>query len=312
MSMVSVVVPFLNEEECLKPFCEFIDLLAHEAPFDIEVIFVDDGSTDGSLGELKAYQFSDCHRVEVVSFTKNFGSHAAIRAGLQRVTGDYATFVGVDMDEPAEMIPRMYDAIKVGVDVVGIDKLTVKTSGVTRAFSKTYSGLIRRYAVKEYGSGGINNLMFTRKVIEYLNSNVEANSSLQLQVLNAGFRTTIIGMNYRSRIAGASKWTFAKKMKMFIDSFVAFSYMPIRAVTLVGVLFAVAGVLGALALIILRFTLPTVAPGYASIAVLLLIGFGVTNISLGIIAEYLWRTYDAARGRPLFIVDQIDPLASDS
>jgi dolichol-phosphate mannosyltransferase len=308
VTTLSVVVPFLNEEDCLEAFRDFIEHLASTAPFDVEVIFVNDGSTDGSAAKLQELTFTHCHRVVSITFTKNYGSHAAIRAGLQQAAGDYCTFIGIDLDEPADMIPRMYAEITQGLDVVCVEKRTVKTAASTRLFSKVYSGLIRRYAVKEYGSGGINNLMFSRKVIDHLNANMEANSSLQLQILNTGFRSTTIPMDYRERVAGVSKWTFSKKIKMFIDSFVAFSFMPIRAVTAVGVLLALAGLIGALAFIILRFAYPALVPGYASIMVLLLFGFGVTNISLGIIAEYLWRTYDAARRRPIFIIDHVDEI----
>jgi dolichol-phosphate mannosyltransferase len=146
--------------------------------------------------------------------------------------------------------------------------------------------------------------MFNRKIIDYLNENIEVNSSVSLQIIDAGFDSAIVGMNYRMRAGGSSKWTLSKKIKLFIDSFVSFSYMPIRVVSIVGILFAAVGIIYGIYIIIARLLYPEMQQGYATIIVLLLFGFGITNISLGVIAEYLWRTFDAARNRPVFIISE--------
>jgi dolichol-phosphate mannosyltransferase len=304
MPTVSVVVPFLNERESLPLFCEFIERKAAAAAYDIEVIFVDDGSADDSVRIIEDYAFRHCVRVRVISFSRNFGSHAAVRAGVSRSTGDYCTFVGADLEEPEDMLDVMYEKITEGHDAVYIEKGSVSRSVAAKFSSNIYSALMRKYAVKNYRSGGVNNIMFNRKIAAYLNENIEPNSSVHLQIIDAGFDSVIVGMDYRKRAGGSSKWTLSKKVKLFIDSFVGFSYMPIRAVSTVGILFAFVGIAYGIYIIIVRLAYPQMEQGFATIVALLLFGFGITNISLGVIAEYLWRTFDAARNRPAFIISE--------
>ena len=150
-------------------------------------------------------------------------------------------------------------------------------------------------------------MMINRKIVDFLNSNIENNSSLHLQIINAGFESIIIGMDYRSRTKGISKWTMSKKIKLFIDSFVSFSYFPLRLVSIVGVILALAGIVYGIYIVVARLLHNDFQEGFPTIAALLLFGFGITNISLGIIAEYLWRTHDAAQKRPVFIIsNEID------
>lgn len=213
------------------------------------------------------------------------------------------------MQEPDEMVDVMYSNIIQGYDTVYIEKQSINISFISRTFSSIYSALMRRFAVKNYGSGGINNMMFSRKIIEELNDNIESNSSLNLQILDLGYKSTTIPMRYKERTTGKSKWTLSKKMKLFIDSFVAFSFMPIRAVSVIGIILSLIGFVYGIYIVIQRITFPEVpVEGYATLSVLLLFGFGITNISLGIIAEYLWRAYDAARNRKPFIVSEIKQI----
>ena len=151
--------------------------------------------------------------------------------------------------------------------------------------------------------------MFNAKIRDNLNRHIEANSSIFLQILNMGYRFTLITCNYKERAKGKSKWTLGKKVKLFIDSFVAFSFAPIRFISVLGILLAVLGFLFGLSVVIIRlFHLYPLSLGWPTLVSVLTIGFGITNISLGIIAEYLWRTLDAARDRPVFLIDEEIPL----
>ncbi|MCL2827564.1 MAG: glycosyltransferase [Oscillospiraceae bacterium] len=304
MDLISIIVPFLNEADCITQYCDFINEFAKGKPFQIELLFVDDGSTDNTVDVIAAYDFTHCETVKVIELSKNHGSHAAVRAGIFHAAGDYITYVGADLQEPDDMVSVMYGHIKRGLDAVYIEKRRTKVPAIHRFFSLTYSALMRRWAVKNYGAGGINNIMFNRKIGDYLNNNIESNSSLMLQIIDAGFQHTTIEMDYKDRISGTSKWTFSKKIKLFIDSFVAFSFVPIRFVSIVGILMFVAGIAFGAATIINRFLNPGTPAGFATLASILAIGFGITNISLGIVAEYLWRTFDAARKRPVFIISE--------
>lgn len=146
---------------------------------------------------------------------------------------------------------------------------------------------------------------FNEKVKQELNQNIEANSSVFLQILTLGFKCASILYDKQARKIGKSKWTVAKKVKLFIDSFVAFSYTPIRLVSLTGIILAGVGFLWALYVVGRTVFFKDLNPGWPTLIAVLMIGFGLTNISLGIIAEYLWRTLDASRKRKVFIIDEI-------
>jgi len=299
---MSVIVPFLNEEDGIGLFCETIDEYVKTLIFPIELVFVNDGSTDRTEEILKGYRFEHVEKARLISLSKNYGSHAAIRAGLTQAGYDICTWIGSDLQEPLELIPEGYQKIREGYDVVYIEKETIQVSKANRTFSKIYSRLVQKYAVSSYSSGGISTIVFNGKIKEMLNNNIESNSSIMLQIMDAGFRCITIPMNFHERATGQSKWTMKKKIKLFIDSFVAFSFAPIRLVTIIGgVLFAAGIVIGLIA-IINKLINPAVPTGYSTLVCILALGFGVTNISLGIVAEYLWRAYDAARGRPCFII----------
>ena len=305
---LSVIVPCLNEAEGIMHFCNVIDIHAESLTFPLELIFVDDGSTDGTGDLIRARQFRNVKMIQLITFSKNFGSHAAIRAGIAKARFDLCTWMGSDLQEPLEFLQLSWDRIAEGYDAVYIEKRSVEVSSANRSFSRFYSYLMRKYAVSSYASGGISTIVFDRKIMNYVNGNQESNSSIMLQIMDAGFKSSLLSLDFNSRYAGESKWTLKKKVKLFIDSFVSFSFMPIRLVSIVGIVMFVLGLLTALFTFVNKLINPAVPIGYSTIASLLALGFGVTNISLGILAEYLWRTYDAARARPPYIVSEAERL----
>ena len=299
---ISVIVPFLNEEDGIELFCRTLDEYAATLSFPIELVFVDDGSTDKTVQVLHSQSFRNIRSVKLVKLSKNFGSHAAIRAGLTKASYDICTWIGSDLQEPLELIPAAYEKIRDGYNAVYVEKKSVQVSKANRAFSKVYSYLMQKYAVKNYASGGISTIVFDGKIKRLLNENIESNSSIMLQIMDAGYQSVTISMDFHERSAGISKWTLAKKIKLFIDSFVAFSFMPIRLVSIIGILMFVVGLAVGAVTIVNKVLNPAVPAGYSTLVSIMAIGFGITNISLGIIAEYLWRTYDNARKRPVFII----------
>lgn len=306
---VSIVVPFLNESDGITMFCRTVDEYAGAVEFPLEIVFINDGSVDDTAEKVKSYSFEHLASVKLVQLSKNFGFHAAARAGLGYVTYDICTWLSVDLQEPLQLIDMSYEKIATGeYDVVYVEKKTVGVSKVERAFSKTYSKLMQKYAVKNYSSGGTATIVFNKKIKDLLNNNVESNSSLMLQIIDAGFKYYTISLDYGERITGASKWTLAKKIKLFIDSFVSFSFAPIRLISMVGVVIFFTGVIIGISTIVNKFVNPDVPLGYSTLACIMGMGFGITNISLGIIAEYLWRAYDAARKRPVFIISEVTSI----
>ncbi len=305
---VSIIVPFLNEADTVSLFCKTLDEYRAGKDINIELVFVDDGSTDNTVELLRAYTFSNIDKVKIVQLSKNYGSHAAVRAGILNASYDAVTWMGCDLQEPLELIEIGLNKMIEGYDAVYFEKKTVQVGALEKLFSNTYSSLMRKYAVKNFESGGINTIMINNKIVDMLNNNIESNSSVILQILDAGFKHITIPMDYKERAAGVSKWTLSKKIKLFIDSFVAFSFMPIRLVSIVGMLMFFVGFIVGVATIINKIVNPSVPIGYSTLVGVMAMGFGITNISLGIIAEYLWRAYDAARKRPAFIISNVYDL----
>lgn len=308
---ISIVVPFLNEADGIELFCKVLDEHSKEVDFKLELIFVDDGSEDGTGELIREYEFLNIEDVKLLTLSKNFGSHAAIRAGVLNASYDVCTWMGSDLQEPLEFLKLSYEKILEGYDAVYVEKRSINVSKANRGFSKLYSAMMRKWAVKNYASGGISNIVFNRKIMQYLNDNIEANSSIMLQIMDAGFKSVTISLDYKERSIGISKWTLAKKIKLLIDSFVAFSYMPIRLVSLLGIAMFILGIVIGIVTMINKMCNPGVPLGYSTIISIMAIGFGITNISLGIIAEYLWRAYDASRKRPAFIISSVNTIVEN-
>jgi dolichol-phosphate mannosyltransferase len=248
------------------------------------------------------------YKAKVISFSRNFGSHAALRAGISHASGDYICFNYADLQDPLELVIQMKELMEQGNDIVWAQRESTKVPWGEKMFSKFYARLMQKFAFKNFPEKGFDIVMFNKKVAAEVNKNVEANSSIFLQILGMGFRQTSITYKKRERKTGVSKWTISKKIKLFIDSFVAFSYAPIRFVTIVGIAFFFIGCLWTLYIVIRKLFFHDLAAGWPALMSILMIGFGITNISLGIIAEYLWRTLDASRKRQVFIIDDIKEL----
>ena len=305
---ISVIIPFLNEEDNLPLMVAALENYIPSLGVPVEVVFVDDGSADGSCAWLKQAKFRN-FSAKLVHFSRNFGSHPAVRAGFMNASAPNCVWLGADLQEPLEIIGEGYKLIQEGYDLVLVQKNQVKVSKSEETFSRIYSAMIRKWAIPGYPEKGVNTIFFNEKVKNALNANPELNSSVVLQVISLGFKQTVLNMNYREREHGHSKWTFGKKLKLLIDSFVSFSFFPIRMVSVLGFVFAFVGALMALDLIIVKiFNIRPVTLGWPTLISVLMLGFGLTNISLGIIAEYLWRTLDAARARPVFIIDEVENL----
>jgi glycosyltransferase involved in cell wall biosynthesis len=306
---VTVVIPIFNEYEGIPFLVDSLnEFFGQNSQLDAEVIFVNDGSRDNSVERLGSMSHKS-YKAKVISFSRNFGSHAALRAGISHASGDYICFNYADLQDPLELVTRMKELMDQGHDIIWAQRESTKVPWGEKMFSKFYASLMKKFAFKNFPEKGFDIVMFNKKVAGEVNKNVEANSSIFLQILGMGFRQTNITYKKRERQTGVSKWTLSKKVKLFIDSFVAFSYAPIRFVTIIGILFFIAGLIWTAYIVIRKVFFPyPYSAGWPAMMSLLSLGFGITNISLGIIAEYLWRTLDASRKRQVFIIDDIKEL----
>jgi len=309
---ISVLIPFLNEEENITSLVEGLgNYFLENRQIDAEVIFIDDGSKDKSVELLKNSKHNS-YSCKIISLSKNYGSHAALRAGILNATGEYICFMYADLQDPLALINQMLSECEKGFDICWATRTNTNNGFLEKTFSRVYSFLMKKYAIASYPEKGFDIVMFNHKVKEQLNHNIEANSSLFLQILTLGFNQISIFYEKVARIKGKSKWTLGKKIKLMIDSFVAFSYAPIRFVTVIGVSLFCIGIVWSLYLILRKIIFNDLESGWPALVSILMIGFGITNISLGIIAEYLWRTLDSSRKRPVFIINEIFEVKNES
>jgi dolichol-phosphate mannosyltransferase len=311
MASISIIIPFLNEEENIERLShELLKFTDSNKEIDFEILLINDGSTDDSVSVIKRAQFP--RNTRLINLSKNFGSHAALRAGILHAKGDLITFLYADLQDSADNVIRMYNKSLEGYDIVWAHRKSTNNSFLERLFSKKYSSLMKKYVNVKYPAQGFDIVLFSKKVATLINQNVESNSSIFLQILNLGFNDTHIEYEKVARKAGKSKWTLSKKVKLLIDSFVAFSFAPIRFVSMMGISFFVLGVLWTGYIVLRKVMFDDLTSGWPALISVLMIGFGITNISLGIIAEYLWRTLDASRKRPVFIIEEIADINNTS
>jgi len=305
MSRLSVITAFHNEEQNLPQFRERISAVADALPMEIEIVLVDDRSSDRSWEIVRQWQAED-PRLACVRLSRNCGSHAAFSAGLAHCTGDCAALLAADLQDPPEAVPELLAKWRDGYAVVwAVRSQREGERWSTVLFASMYYRLMRRFALPDMPSKGADFLLMDRKVIDAYNAIPEKNTSFLAMILWMGFRQTSIQYVKQARCAGKSKWTFAKKLKLFIDSMVSFSYVPIRLMSLLGLLMAAGGFVYAVAVIVGRLTgWVTVGTGFAALMTVLLVGQGGILVMLGILGEYLWRTFDEARGRPRYIVEE--------
>jgi glycosyltransferase involved in cell wall biosynthesis len=305
---ISIISPFFNEAGNIENYISALNKYFSNKTYSTEIILVDDGSSDNSIEILKRQTFGD-YDLKLIKLSKNFGAQAAVRAGIKHSTGDYITFLPADLQDPLELIDRSLEIVKnKNIDIVYAFRKTTKNSLFESLFSKFYSYMMKKFVNPKFPGKGFDIVFFNSKVKSNLDQNIELNSSIQLQILSLGYNFENIYYDKRERKVGKSKWTFSKKLKLFIDSFVAFSFAPIRLVSIVGLVFFIVGMCWTTYIILRKLIFNDLASGWPALMSILTVGFGITNISLGIIAEYLWRTLDASRKRPLFIIDEIIQL----
>lgn len=299
--MLSVIIPAYNESDNVPIIINEFDNFIKNVDIAIQLVFVDDGSEDDTLERLCECIKTRRH-IKIVQLSRNFGSHAAIRAGIQVADADCCMLYYMDMSEPIECIKIYFEKLKEGYDLVYSNREGYKADWG----SKIFAFLVVRYIEKTYPKNGVSCLAFNKKIKDALNKNIENNSSIFFQIFQLGYKKIAIPTKQRERTIGVSKWTLKKKIKLFIDSFVMYSYMPIRAISAIGMVLSLVGILWAIYIVICKlFNLIEFSLGWPTVSSILLVGFGITNISLGIISEYLVRTLDASRDRPTFIIDTV-------
>lgn len=272
---------------------------------DYEIVFVDDGSGDNSWEIMNKIRERDEH-VVCTRLSRNFGEHAALLAGLSVCTGDCAVTKQADLQEDSTLILEMYESWKRGNKVVLAIRRSRDEGAVKKFFAGMYYRIVRKLINKDMPKGGCDCYLVDRQVIEVLERMDEKNSSLTLQVMWLGFRSEKIYFDRKNREVGESRWTFSKKFKLVVDSMMSFTYVPLRFMEIVGVLFDLCAIVGMILVIHEKLTVGTPMLGYASLMCVLLFSSGLILLMIGIIGEYVWRALEESRNRPPFVIDTIN------
>jgi dolichol-phosphate mannosyltransferase len=298
---ISVVIPVYFNAESLPRLTDRLREVAGAADFAIEPIFVDDGSEDDSWARIQAIT-ADWPAARGIRLTRNFGSQMAILAGLSEANGEAAAVLSADLQEPPELLPRMIEAWRGGATAVLAVREARPEPWPTRAAANLYYSTLRRLAFESMPRGGFDCFLIARPAIEFLIGSREVHTSLPGLILWAGFPTVLVPYERTARREGRSRWTFAKRVKLFLDSVISFSYAPLRWMSVIGAVLAVAAFAYAAFLIALKILRDQPIRGWTSLMVAVAFFSGVQLLSLGILGEYLWRTLDAARARKGFLV----------
>lgn len=303
MNKLSIIVTVYKNEKNLSPFYE--DFLVNIAPYldDYEIIMVNDNSPDDSWSIMEELAQKDS-KIKIIKLIRNFGAVAASFTGLQYSTGDCATIKAADLQEPASLTLEMYEKWKKGSKSVIAVRESRNDSFMTNIFSNIYYGLVRKMITKQMPKGGFDTYLIDRTIIECLVAQNDKNSPITLQLLWMGAGNEQVKYERLERKIGKSSWTFAKKFNLFMDSFVGFSYVPIRIMTIIGLLYSVISIIYASYMFIVGIQGKIDVRGYTTLVVILSFSAGIIMFSLGILGEYIWRTLDASRNRPISIVEK--------
>ena len=306
----SVVVPVYRNEATLPSLLAQLAALHEESALSFEVVFVIDGSPDNSLAYLKTHLGTMPFPSQLVSLSRNFGSFAAIRAGMSLATGDAIAVLVADLQQPISSVRQFFDVIAEGADIAVGQRESRSDPWLSQVAARIFWGLYRRFVQPGIPSGGIDSFACTQQVRNILVSLPEANTTLVGLLLWVGFKRQVVRYHRAARPAGRSGWTFARKLRYAFDATFAFSDLPIT-------LMIVAGTLGISGAIFLSIAV-TVAwaigaipvQGYTPLILVSLFSFSTTLLALGIVGGYVWRVFENTKGRPTHVVRSVEHFAA--
>ena len=301
--LLSVITPAFNEAENLYPLYEQIVDDLEKLEINWEWIIVDDHSFDETFAIATKLSNGD-KRVRAFRFSRNYGSHMALRCGLEKAKGKCAVGMAADLQDPPSLIPALLEKWKAGAQVVWAARAQrLGESKITIFLSRIYNSIMRSIVgLKEIPSGGSDFFLLDRKVIQAVNSFSERNASVLTLITWMGFRQEVITYDKQARLHGNSGWNLEKKLKMAIDSLTSFSYKPIRAMTVIGFILAVLA-FGYLFAVIINGLRGAAPQGWPSLMVAILFIGGLQIMMIGILGEYIWRSLDESRRRPRYFIE---------
>ena len=305
--MISVVVPVYRNEANIPDLLRALASLHTQLRGELEVVFVVDGSPDRCYALLRAALPEQPFPSKLILLSRNFGSFAAIRAGLSQASGEFLAVMAADLQEPPELILRFHEALAVGdCDVVLATREGREDPVLSRLSSKLFWWFYRKFVQKGMPYGGLDVFACTRAFADQLLKLEEANSSLVGLVVWLGYRSKNLGYHRQERQAGKSAWTFAKKWKYLFDSIFAFTDLPFRLLSFLGTIAVVCAIIISMLAITMRLAGKIPVPGYTITVVLIMFFGGINAIGMSLLGGYVWRAFDNTKARPNYLVAGVD------
>ncbi len=302
----SVIVPvYQNAANLGDTIPKLLSLQAKLPEYHLEFIFVDDGSTDGSYEKLVEHYQLYRDKLKIIKFTKNFGQNSAIFAGLHAANGDCAGIISADLQDPYELFVDMIEKWENGTKLVIGKREDRKETAIRCFISNLYWRMVDKFAVEGFPPGGFDFCLIDRQIISHINKMNEKNTHVFVLMFSLGYDYEIIPYTREQRTAGKSQWTLSKKIKLFTDTFVSFSYTPIRGISYMGMTISVLSFLYAILVAISKYYFKNDIEGWTTIVVLVSIFGGLILLTLGIIGEYIWRMMQEIRKRPNYITEEV-------
>jgi len=299
----SIVIPVYKNEDSLQELVEMLNGLVDALPGSMEVVFVVDGSPDGSFALLRDLLPDQEFASQLLLLSRNFGSFPAITAGLEAATGDYLAVMAADLQEPLDLPRRFFDELLRGeCDIVLGQRIVRDDPFVSRSLSRLFWWCYKKFVQSELPTGGVDVFACNASVKNRLIALPESNTSLVGLLLWVGFRRKVIGYARMARPHGKSAWTSSRRIRYLKDSAFAFSDLPIRLLGLSGLLGIFFALTFSIIVVVAKVTDAIAVPGYAAAAILIMFFGGLNSLGISLVGEYLWRAFENSKGRPRFIV----------
>lgn len=306
MEKISIVVPCYNEEKALPLFYQEMDKISKKMKnLKFELFFIDDGSKDKTLTICKELAKKD-KRVKYLSFSRNFGKEAAIYAGLENSTGDYVTLMDADLQDPPELLPKMYNCIvEKGYDSVGTRRVTRKGEPPIRSFfARCFYKLINKMSNTPMVDGARDFRLMTRQMVDSILSMKEYNRYSKGLFSFVGYKTKWLEYENRERVVGETKWNFWKLFIYALDGIIAFSTTPLWISAIIGVLFCLIAFIAIVFIIVKTLCFGDPVGGWPSLVCIIFFVSGIQLFCIGIMGAYLSKVYLEAKQRPLYIIKE--------
>ena len=305
-----MVVPVYRNESTLPELLRQIAALHEPAATPFEVVFVVDGSPDNSYALLKLSLPGMPFPSQLINLSRNFGSFAAIRAGMMHARGDVMAVLAADLQQPVSSLSQFFAVLERGADIVVGQRASRDDPWFSHAAATIFWRLYRRFVQPEMPEGGADSFACTRQVRDVLVALPEANSALVGLLFWVGFRRELVTYPRVGRISGKSGWTFKRKFRYAFDTAFAFSDLPITLMIIAGAL-GIGGALAASVAVLIAWSVGAVdVRGYTPLMLAVLFSFSTTLLAVGIVGGYVWRIFEHTKGRPVPLVHSVEQIAA--